>query len=88
MFAALFAISFFVGVPTIFAQIIWPEIMALKESYELCYGCFFVMYSIFQHNLISWTANLIYYIFYHFEFDFIERYKSNSLDWPWNENPE
>ena len=44
-------------------------------------------YSIFQHNLISWTANLIYYIFYHYEFDFIERYKSNSLDWPWYENP-
>jgi hypothetical protein len=33
MFAALFAVSFFMGVPTIYAQLIWPEIMALKEYY-------------------------------------------------------
>lgn len=40
------------------------------------------------HNVIHLGANLIYWVFYHFEFPFIERYKSNDLPWPWYDDPE
>lgn len=39
------------------------------------------------HNLIHLGCNLVYWLFYHFQFPFIERYKSNDLPWPWEEDP-
>lgn len=38
--------------------------------------------------MIHLGANLVYYVFYHYEFSFIERYKSNDLQWPWYKDPE
>jgi len=47
IFASIFALSFFIGIPTIYSTVIWPEFIALKDKYELNYGTFFVIYSIF-----------------------------------------
>ena len=41
-----------------------------------------------MHNIILGVSNCVYFVLYHFEFDFIERYKSNDLKWPWYEDPE
>lgn len=30
------------------------------------------------HNVIHLVGNCVYYVFYHFEIPFIERYKSND----------
>ena len=40
------------------------------------------------HNTLHLGANLTYWVFYHFEFPFIERYKSNDQPWPWYDDPE
>jgi len=31
MVALSFALAFFIGIPTIYSSLIWPEILALKE---------------------------------------------------------
>lgn len=53
----------------------------------MSYTVFVLTVVIGLHNGVHLGANLIYYVFYHFEFPFIERYKSNDLQWPWNEDP-
>ena len=40
------------------------------------------------HNLCHLIINLVLWFFYHFEFEMIERYKSNDLPWPWKEDRE
>jgi len=42
-----------------------------------------------QHNLIHLVCNLVYYMYYHFEFPWIERYKNNYEEpWPWHVDPQ
>ena len=34
-------------------------------------------------------CNLVYWCYYHFEFPFVEKYKTNYQEpWPWNDDPE
>ena len=40
------------------------------------------------HNLSHFIINLVLWFFYHNEFEMIERYKSNDLPWPWQEDRE
>merc|ERR1719181_527160 len=80
--ASLIALAFFHGVPNVLGKHLWPEFLKFKEDYQLSYATFFVGWSIIQHNLITLIGNLCYYIFYHYEFEFTERYKSNSRPWP------
>ena len=47
-----------------------------------------LIFAVVLHNFVHGVANALFYVFYHFEFDFIERYKSNDLEWPWYEDPE
>lgn len=44
--------------------------------------------NIISHNIIHLGANLVYWVFYRYEFPFIERYKSNEDPWPWHKDPE
>jgi len=47
------------------------------------------MWSLTQHNLIHLVCNCVYYVYYRFEFPFIERYKINLDEpWPWHEDPQ
>jgi len=39
------------------------------------------------HNILEIVCNLTYWVFYHFEFPFIDRYKNNDNPWPWKEDP-
>lgn len=88
VFAALQAIAFFCGVPYLARQY-WPAVLEWKESYELSYTSFFLMWSLTQHNLVHLICHLGYYVYYRFEIPCIERYKTNYEEpWPWHENPE
>jgi len=84
--AAIIAISFFFGFPYIGAYI-WPHLLKWQEDNQLSYTTLMLLIAISLHNVIHLGANLVYYIFYHFEIPFIERYKSNDLPWPWVEDP-
>ena len=84
--AASIAISFFFGVPHIGAYI-WPHLLKWQEENDLSYTTLMLLVAISLHNLIHLGGNTVYYIFYHFEIPFIERYKSNDLPWPWVEDP-
>ncbi len=47
------------------------------------------MWSITQHNIVHLVCNLVYYIYYKYEFPCIERYKTNWEEpWPWHKDPE
>ena len=87
VFATLIALSFVFGIPAL-AQTYWP--LFVENENELKWGFFWwhTIFAILLHNIIHGVANIIFYVFYHFEFDFIERYKSNDLQWPWYEDPE
>ena len=55
----------------------------------MSYITFYMVWNIVQHNLIHLVANIVYYIYYRYEFPFIERYKTNFEEpWPWHENPQ
>jgi len=85
--AALIFISFFVGVPY-FADKYWPAILELKDHYGVTYNQMYLGVNITMHNTIHLCANLVYWVFYHNEFSFIERYKSNEDPWPWHSDAE
>jgi sterol desaturase/sphingolipid hydroxylase (fatty acid hydroxylase superfamily) len=63
-------------------------LMVWQEQYGLSYSTLHMIVVVMLHNVIHLGANLVYWVFYHFEFPFIERYKSNGLEWPWKEDPE
>ena len=79
--------SFFIGVPYA-GQLYWPKLLELQATYELSYTTLLLCMGIALHNLVHIVGNLVYWLFYHFEFEFIERYKSNEQPWPWKEDPE
>ena len=84
--ATCIAIGFFFGIPRIGA-LFWPNLLKWQEDYEIGYTAVMLIATTLLHNVIHIGANLIYYVFYHFEIPFIERYKSNDLPWPWVEDP-
>ena len=70
-------------------RIVWPELRVWLADNDVSYFTFFLTVSLLQHNFITIVANLIYLPFYYFEFDCIERYKTNlEAEWPWLEDPE
>ena len=85
--ATLIFFSFFIGVP-FFAKRYWATILDFKERHNISYVCMYMTIIIALHNIIHLGANLVYWVFYHYEFPFIERYKSNADPWPWHTDPE
>lgn len=81
--AALIVLSFFIGVPH-YTKKYWPAIMDYKAKHDITYNMMYLGVNIFLHNLIHVGGNLIYWVFYRYEFPFIERYKSNDEPWPWH----
>ena len=77
MWAFLISVSFFIGVPY-FGRILWPYLLDFWKEKDLSYPVVFLAVILSLHNLIHFGANVIYYVFYHFEFTIIERYKSNN----------
>ena len=71
-----------------FGKMAWPHFLDFWERHELSYTTVFLGVNIALHNIIHLGANAVYYIFYHYEFAVIERYKNNDNPWPWNEDPE
>jgi len=56
---------------------------------DISYNCFFLFWSLAQHNLLQTFWNLIFFVFYRYEFPFIEKYKTNFEEpWPWHQDPE
>jgi methylsterol monooxygenase/4-alpha-methyl-delta7-sterol-4alpha-methyl oxidase len=87
IFATLIAVGFFTGVSH-FGKIVWPQFLEFLEVRNISYTTMFLAVNIMIHNLMHLSANLIYWVFYHYEFPFIERYKNNENPWPWKEDPE
>ena len=86
--AAFIFLAFFIGVPHL-AQEYWPSVLAWKAQQNLSYVHFFLLWSLLQHDLIHLVCHTVYYIYYRFEFPWIERYKTNYDEpWPWHVEPE
>ena len=79
--------SFFIGVPFIF-KAYWGDILEFKQRHAISYNMMYLGVVLMLHNVIHIGANLVYWVFYHYEFAFIERYKSNEDPWPWHTDPE
>lgn len=47
----------------------------------------YLIFAVGLHNLAHLVANSVLWVFYHFEFSCIERYKTNDRAWPWYEDP-
>ena len=75
--AAAIALSFFLGIPEL-GKLGWPYLLEWQASKELSDTYIMVMILTFLHNAIHLGGNLVYWVFYHFEIPFIERYKSND----------
>lgn len=61
--------------------------MTYCTKQEITYTQMYLGVNLFLHNFVHLSANLVYQLFYHFEFPFIERYKSNPDPWPWHTDP-
>ena len=85
-FATIIAISFFFGVPEL-AKRYWPLFLEWEEEHKWGYFWLHCIIGVVMHNVVHLGGNLMYWFFYHNEFSFIERYKSNDLPWPWKEDP-
>jgi len=86
IFATLIALTFIIGIPAM-AQIYWPMFVEMENDLKWGYFWWHAIFTVGIHNAINVSANIVFYVFYHFEFDFVERYKSNDLQWPWYEDP-
>ena len=71
-----------------FAKQLWPYLLDWQEAQGLGYTEIVLIIGITIHNIVHLGGNLVYWVFYRYEFDFIERYKSNDRPWPWKEDPE
>ena len=71
-----------------FGRLYWPKLLEWQEANNLSYTVVMLTCALILHNTVHFGANLTYWVFYHFEFPFIERYKSNDLPWPWYDDPE
>jgi len=85
--AVCIALGFFIGVPYL-GKLYWPYLLQWQDDYNLSYTWVLLTVAISLHNLVHLGGNLVYCVFYTYEFSFIERYKSNDLPWPWLEDPE
>ena len=83
----LIAAGFFIGYPIMMREL-WPHLLKWQADNELSYTAFHLIISIGMHNFCHIGMNLVYWAFYHFEWDFIMRYKCNDLPWPWQEDNE
>ena len=81
------AISFFLAVPH-YGRQLWPQVLEYWDKNNLSYTTVFLGIGLNIHNSLHFIHHSVYYIFYHFEFPFIERYKCNDIPWPWNEDKE
>lgn len=66
----------------------WPYILEWQAANDLSYTTVLLICALTLHNGAHLGANLVYWVFYHYEFPIIERYKSNDKLWPWYEDPE
>ena len=69
-------------------QAYWPQLLKWQADNELGYVAVHLYIGVFMHNFCHIMMNLVYWSFYHFEWEFIARYKCNDLPWPWQEDPE
>ena len=74
--ASIQAVAFFWGVPA-FGNHYWSAVAKWQEEAGLSYAAFYILWSLVQHNVIFFCSNAIFYVYYHFEFPLIERYKIN-----------
>lgn len=82
------------------ASLFWyiVQIYIIFKYNEYCFLIFYhennttlelVTNSAFKAMIIpSLFINFFYYLFYHFEFSWAEKYKVNNLPWPWQKNPK
>ena len=75
--ASAIALTFFIGVPVL-GHTYWADLLAWQDRHELSYTMLLLLVGSVLHNTIHLGANLVYWVFYHFEIPFIERYKSND----------
>jgi sterol desaturase/sphingolipid hydroxylase (fatty acid hydroxylase superfamily) len=80
VFAILFTLSWFFGVPQI-AKFIWPT----KIENE---GSFVFFSSYILHEFVFILNNFVMWAIYKLEWSFFERYKIHDKPWPWKEDPE
>lgn len=85
--AFLITAAWFIGYPII-ARALWPQVLQYQEENQLSYVALHLGISTIFHNSCHFGMNLIYWAFYHFEWDFFMRYKCNDLPWPWQEDNE
>jgi hypothetical protein len=76
LFASLLFCLFFGGIPAL-GHRYWPTVLEYKEALGLSYVSFVLAWAVIQHNLIYLVVNAVYQVYYHFEFPFIEKYKTN-----------
>ena len=87
VFAVLIAVGFFIGYP-LFVKAYWPQVLQLQAEYELSYVAVHLIIGVGMHDFCHTVMNLIYWACYHYEWEFVARYKCNDLPWPWQEDPE
>ena len=72
----LLTAGYFYGMPVL-ARFYWPSILTYMKDNDISYNSFFLFWSLAQHNLLQTFWNLVYFVFYRYEFPFIEKYKTN-----------
>ena len=88
LFAAVVALTFFNGIPYL-ANLYWAPLMQWRISMGLDYTLFMLLAHMTQHTIMYSVINAGYQVFYHFEFPFIEKYKTNYQEaWPWKDDAE
>jgi len=88
IFATLQAVAFFYFVPA-FGFAYWENVLKWLSDNGVSYTQFLLCWSLFQHDLIHIVSNFVYYIYYRYEFPWIEKYKTNYEEsWPWHSDPD
>ena len=82
LFAIATTIAFFTILPKLIKDYLWPSEIKLDRN------IFLFFYMLVLHQILFYSVNFVYFLFYIFEFKFIEQYKLNKQEWPWKTNRE
>lgn len=90
-FGLVVSILTLIGWPIAWCHImekLWPICLTFVETHGIPVHHFSSTVGLLFHFSIHVFLYTVYYILYHFEFSFFDRYKSVSDPWPWYSDPE
>merc|ERR1712086_186236 len=76
------------GAVPMIAQAYWPSLLQYLEQNKIRKSVWYFAWTTSQHFILLTLGNLFFWVLYHFEIPFFEKYKAIDEPWPWVTDPK